>query len=169
MGTMSTKRTAKALKAKAVTKAARKPQKPASCAVTEIARQQIRLVNAIGLITEARDKNKSDSQEYRRLDARWSLLNDRMVSNRDAASYLTPRTPMGAAFILLSMYQDAANMSDEPNTGMRGFYFRRFERSAWALRRFIARELGVNVHMRWGWHYMGGLDPVDAVRQETSR
>jgi hypothetical protein len=76
---------------------------------------------------------------------------------------LTPKTPLGAAFILLSLFTDAHNMNGETGAGDRGFYFRRLERSAWALRRWMKHEFGINFAMHFGWHYMNDGDPTERV------
>jgi hypothetical protein len=158
---MAKSKSTKSLKAKTTARhAAKSRPKPASCQVTEIAKRQISLINAIGAVAMGRDQHAPNSSDYRAYEADYQLLNDRLVSNRDAASYLTPKTPMGAAFLLLSLHTDALNMVDAPD---RQHYFRRLERSAWALRRWMEREHGIDFRMRWGWHYMGGEDPANRL------
>jgi hypothetical protein len=136
--------------------------------VTEIAMRQVHLINAFQAVQEQQGKLKPGTNDYEVTGDRIDMLTDRMVSNRDAASYLTPRTAEGAAFILLSMHTDVANMQKEQSASMKEFYFRRFERSAWAMRRYISRELGVCFYMHWGRHYMGGFDPVELVTAEMT-
>src|SRR5262249_39334105 len=99
----------KALKVKTARKAA-KPTRPV-CPVLSLARQPIPLIDLANGHHKLANKAASPDREARH-EEKIRHIHDRMRGNRDAASFLTPLSLEGVAFLLCSIDADAEYMAD---------------------------------------------------------
>jgi hypothetical protein len=86
-----------ALKSKATRRASKPRRKPTICPVEALGRENDRLTQEIWAIKH-RNKTAANTEKQQAI----AQLEDKMRSNRHAATFLTPRSKLGAAFLVLT-------------------------------------------------------------------
>jgi hypothetical protein len=146
----------KSLKSKTTRRAAKPKRKPIACPVEALGRENDRLALEIWAINH-RNTVATNIEKQRAIAA----LEDKMRSNRHAATFLHPRSKLGAVFLLVSAYADL-NAVAGSNTGHPDF--RRGERALYEVLDWFYCQEKVKTGVVAGNYYMPHPSPQANLR-----
>ena len=139
----------KALKAKTARRAAKraKPKKrnrpEEICPVERLGRNTAELARILDHLKEkSAGLSSAAKADAERMEA---IVYDAMRANRTAASYLKPKSKLGAAFLLLSIYRDCETMLETNDAVERGEHFRQAHRSLFAMLEWFFHECNASL------------------------
>src|SRR6185312_14210343 len=139
---MANSNSTKTLKSKTTRRAAKPAKKRKvvpECPVKRLGYEQMALIKALGhvdnKIKTAQGAEKADLEETH------EIIGDAMIANREAASFLEPRSGEGAAFLLMCIHSDTWHMAGTADAGGRGRYERRIDRCLHSLMQYFSFTL----------------------------